>query len=634
MDLTKIFGLGAVILLVFGAVALTTPGLHAEDQPKVNTSLNTFSSCGELRDYVKENAASGGYGYWGRNGFMLEMAMDAVSAPAPSAEGGGQKTGASDYSGTNVQVEGVDEADIVKSDGEYLYIFSRGRVVIVDAYPALEAKKLSEIETGSYSAEFFVNGDKLVIFANEDYQSVGVKIYDISDRQNPELEEDLVVDGYYVNSRMIGDYVYLIASEPVYYWLEGGKPLPEVKKDGLIMDDVVDSCGCSEVQYFDDMPQVESFTSVVSIDLESGDVSNEVFVTGSAEGMYVSQDNIYLVHTTYGYEPGPSELAVAAATGVRIWKEAGESTIIHKLSIDAGDVGYIGKGAVPGHVLNQFSMDEYDGSFRIATTVGNVARNADQATSVNNLYILDTDMGLVGALEDLAPGEKIYSARFMGKRAYVVTFRKVDPLFVIDLEDPENPEVLGKLKIPGYSDYLHPYDENHIIGLGKDAIPADEGDFSWYQGVKLSLFDVSDVEHPKEISVVSIGDRGTESYALHDHRAFLFDREKNLLVIPVLLAEIHEEQYPEGLPPYASGDYTYQGAYVFGVSPEEGFSLRGKVTHLDGEDAFEKSGYYFDSEYSVKRSLYMDDVLYTISDMKVKMNGLGDLGEVNEVALD
>jgi len=633
MDLTKIFGLCAILLLFFGAFLLVSPGLHAEEQPTVNSTMNSFSSCSELKAFLDENSRSGYNGrYWGELMVMESTTADSLSAPLA---GGMQKSsdGASnDYSGTNVQVEGVDEADMVKTDGKYLYVISGENVVIIDAYPAEDAEKLSETNVGMYSSEMFVNGDKLVLFGYDYYGETKVLIYDITDRENPELEEELLVDGYYINSRMIGDYVYLIASEPTYYWLEGDVPLPAVRDDEpeVLKQEV----SCNTVQYFDDIPQQYSFTTVVSIDLGDNEVSSELFLTGSAEDMYVSQDNIYVIHTDYGYDAGLAEMAVEISTGISIVPEYHERTIVHKLSIEDGDVEYVGRGEVPGHVLNQFSMDEYDGHFRIATTLGNVARNAEQATSVNNLYVLDENLELVGSLEDLAPGEKIYSARFMGERAYVVTFRKVDPLFVIDLSDHENPEILGKLKIPGYSDYLHPYDENHVIGLGKDTVPADEGDFSWYQGVKLSLFDVTDVENPKEISVVTIGDRGTDSYALQDHRAFLFSKEKNLLVIPVLLAEIHEEQYPEGLPPYASGDYTFQGAYVFSVSPEDGFGLKGRISHMEDEDAFEKSGYYFGSDYSVMRSLYMDDVLYTISGMKVKMNYLDNLREVNEVALD
>ncbi len=219
----------------------------------------------------------------------------------------------------------------------------------------------------------------------------------------------------------------------------------------------------------------------------------------------------------------------------------------------------------------------------------------------------------------------------MGERCYLVTFRKVDPLFVIDLEDPRNPRVLGQLKITGYSDYLHPYDENHIIGIGKETEAADEGDFAWYQGVKISLFDVSDVENPKEIDKYEIGDRGTDSPILRDHKALLFDKSKNLLVIPVLVAEIDEEKYPGEVRPNTHGDYVWQGAYVFDISLDEGLVLKGRITHLEDDNDLMKSGYYFSSPYSVKRSLYIDNVLYTISDKKIKMNSLENLEEINEV---
>jgi len=243
------------------------------------------------------------------------------------------------------------------------------------------------------------------------------------------------------------------------------------------------------------------------------------------------------------------------------------------------------------------------------------------------------DLNIVGRLENLAPGERIYSARFMGERCYVVTFKKVDPLFVIDLETPTNPTVLGQLKITGYSDYLHPYDENHIIGIGKETVEAEEGDFAWYQGVKISLFDVSNVSNPIEIDKYEIGDRGTDSPVLSDHKAFLFDKTRNLLVIPVLVAEINEEKYPHGVPPNTHGDYVWQGAYVFNITLDQGLMFKGRITHLENDSDLKKSGYYFYSSYSVKRSLYIDNVLYTISNKKVKMNNLEDLMEINEIEL-
>jgi uncharacterized secreted protein with C-terminal beta-propeller domain len=275
-------------------------------------------------------------------------------------------------------------------------------------------------------------------------------------------------------------------------------------------------------------------------------------------------------------------------------------------------------------VLDQFSMDEYDSHFRVATTTYG-------ETTGNHVYILDMGLNIVGSLEGLAPGEMIYSARFMGERGYMVTFRQVDPLFVIDLSDPNNPRELGYLKVTGYSDYLHPYDENHLIGIGKET--TEEGEFAWYQGVKISLFDVSDVSNPQEIDKLEIGDRGTDSPVLWDHKAFLFDKSRNLLVIPILEAKVDPAQYPEGVPPDAYGEPVWQGAYVFHVSLDGGIEEKGKITHVENIADPEKEYYYYYSPFAVERSLYIEDVLYTISQAKIKMNSLETLDYINEVEL-
>src|SRR3989338_5349097 len=341
-----------------------------------------------------------------------------------------------------------------------------------------------------------------------------------------------------------------------------------------------------------------------------------------------------------------------------IYREEDKS-VVHKLSITGSGVEYSARGEVPGSPLNQFSMDEHDGYFRIATTserfsgfdrmpiplsVGieatrtagvavpeNSSEDSKPQGPKNNVYVLDGELNVVGKVEGLAVGETIYSARFLGDRAYLVTFKKVDPLFVLDLSSPENPRVLGKLKIPGFSDYLHPYDETHIIGVGKEAVEAREGDFAWYQGLKLALFDVSDPENPAEVGKYVIGDRGTDSYALQDHHAFLFNKNKDLLVIPVLLAEFDDKTGP--VQGWEYGEYKWQGAYVFNLTLEKGFELKGRVTHSDSGEKLKQGFYYYGDEDSVKRSLFIDGVLYTVSGTLVKANSLEDLKELKQVSL-
>lgn len=285
-------------------------------------------------------------------------------------------------------------------------------------------------------------------------------------------------------------------------------------------------------------------------------------------------------------------------------------------------------GVVPGTALNQFSMDEYRGNFRIATTLGDVW-DTDKL-STNNVYILDSKMNQIGALEKMAPGEKIYSVRFVDGRGYVVTFKKVDPLFVIGLDEPTNPKVLGYLKIPGFSDYLHPYDENHIIGFGMDtATPTDEEieargiDFAWFQGIKVALFDVRNVAKPKELYKEIIGDRGTASPLTYDHKALLYSRTKglnggHLMAFPIAVAEIPEETKNDpNTPGNTYGEINFQGAYVYDVSPKNGFKLRGKITQYTDDDELVQKGWRYYGDNDIKRIIYIGDNFYTISNSAV-----------------
>jgi inhibitor of cysteine peptidase len=207
----------------------------------------------------------------------------------------------------------------------------------------------------------------------------------------------------------------------------------------------------------------------------------------------------------------------------------------------------------------------------------------------------------------------------MGKRAYMVTFKKVDPLFVIDLAKPASPNVLGALKIPGYSDYLHPYDENHIIGFGKEA--ESDKDWAYYQGMKLALFDVSDVTKPKEKFKTVIGDRGTDSELLSNHKALLFSKENELLAFPVTVLEwTPEQKAKKDVRDY--GQFTFQGAYVYRLNLQQGFTLTSTITHLTEEEMKKAGEGWYESENNVKRILTINDTLYTVSGGYVKAQNI------------
>jgi len=599
MFVRLILGAGVATCLAFALIAAF--GCVDGVQKIGENQMYKFSSYQELEAFLAIEPTY--YPYDWNGGFLTYSADSVAESAGPSLV----PKSSTDYSDTNVQVAGVDEADIIKTDGEYIYYTAGTTVYMVKAYPATGAELVSEIELDGGVSQMYVNGDRLVLFTGGGSYSymyyyyystdTGIKIYDISDRTDPVLIRDVSTGGSYVSSRMIGDHVYVITND----WAfddEGQVELPEICVD----DDVIE-IDAQDIYYSDVADSGYGFTTVMAMNIQDdgSEPSYATMLLGSTGTVYVSTDNIYITLTDY--------------------TEDGETTHIHRFSVDGLDVAYTACGQVPGRLLNQFSMDEHAGYFRLATTVGRMSRY--ESTSMNNLYVLDINLEVVGTLENLAPGESIYSARFMGSRCYLVTFKKVDPFFVIDLADPYNPEVLGELKITGYSDYLHPYDENHVIGIGKETIAAEYGDFAWYQGVKISLFDVTDVSNPVEIDKYEIGDRGTDTPVLHDHKAFLFDRLRNLLVMPMLIAEVED-----GEPVNQRGDYVWQGAYVFDISVDGGIDLKGGITHYD-------AGYYWQrsSADDVRRSLYIEDVLYTVSNGMVMMNDIETLDYIDRVEL-
>ena len=603
------------------------------DDEEVFSELPTFKSYQEIYDIFKESKSSD---RWYHTAYKNDVvAFETLSASQSYAA---ESATTPEYSETNIQVAGVDEADIVKTDGKYIYTISSGKLIISRAYPAKKAEILFEESINNfYPKELFIHGDKLLVFGSTSYNSgdegilvngeffcprrhislTSARLYDVSDRKDPELLRVIELEGNYISSRKIEEYVYFVTnSYPYHFSNDDPRGVIPLYRENTESFELVSTA--TDISY---IPPVnpKGFITVVGMSMEdeTEDVHKKTVVS-SGENVYSSLENLYISQTKrphYYWRDGNNGAAEE------------EKTIVSKFRLKNGKIKFKGSGEVPGHILNQFSMDEYDDHFRIATTIGHVSRRGE-SHSTNNIYVLDDELEIVGSLEDLAPGEKIYSARFMGKRGYLVTFKKVDPLFVVDLSDPEDPEVLGKLKIPGYSDYLHPYDEDHIIGLGKETVEAEEGDFAWYQGIKMAIFDVSDVENPLELHKEVIGDRGTDSPALHNHKAFLFDKEKGLLVLPVKVAEIKGDRTRDN----QHGDFVFQGVYVYDVSLDDGFDLRGKVSHYDEEDeVYKKSGYYFYGDKNIERSLYIGNVLYTLSNSRIQLNELDTLEKIKEL---
>ena len=536
------------------------------------------------------------------------------------------------HSETNAQVAGVDELDTVKNDGSYIYTVTNNTVAIVLAYPVTEAKLLAHVSVNGTLQGIFVDGNKLVVVSQQyqqypspfiatlqpagssivvypiflNYpQTTSLSIFDISNHASPVLTTTLVVNGTLAGARLIGDYAYLVATQPVY--CTGPILLPVNVVNGQAL-----TTGIATVYHSDIADVAHSFTTVVGINVTEANPTPaaKIFLIGTSSNIYVSLHQIYLTQP--------------------IWSQV-EQTAVHRISIDGASISYQATGTVSGHVLNQFSMDEYNGNFRIATTgysfnqvasTGGVASTYVQQT---NLYVLDSGLHIIGKLEGLSPGEAFYAARFMGDRAYLVTFQRMDPLFVIGLQDPTQPKVLGQLNIPGVSDYLQPYDETHLIGFGKSSTNVTWENAALFQGLKLSLFDVTDPSNPIDTSNFLVGDRGSDSPALTDHKSVLFDRSLNLLVIPLTIAQAQSNTTCT----WCYNPLVWQGAYVFNVTVQDGIIFRGGITHL----ATGQIPSWNNSNFFVTRALYIGSVLYTISNNTVKMNSLSDLTELNSVNL-
>ncbi|MDI6848123.1 MAG: beta-propeller domain-containing protein, partial [Candidatus Bathyarchaeia archaeon] len=347
----------------------------------------------------------------------------------------------------------------------------------------------------------------------------------------------------------------------------------------IYSSDGIKEISASEIHYSNASDNYYMYTTVVALNMQNTEEepTHMTIMLGGTSSMYVSLNNIYIT-----------------------FPEPNGQTSVYRIRIENSTLNCEAHGKVPGRELNQFSMDEYNNYFRIATTTW------VNGNTQNNVYILDTldmNLSIVGNLTNIAPGEAIDSARFIGNRCYLATsVVQKDPFFVIDVENASDPKILGYLKIPGFTRYLHPYDEDHVIGIGKDG-----------SNVKISLFDVSNVSDPIEIDKYEVEGVWSDTLVLTEHKAFLFDKSKELLVIPMLISD------------WDKGSL-WQGAYVFNITLSDGLGLRGNVTHQEVTD-----GWY--SEYWVKRSLYIENVLYTVSDKKIKMNSLEDLVFIRELEL-
>ena len=479
------------------------------------------------------------------------MLLPETEAVADGATGTFPEKGSST---TNNQVQGVDEADRVKNDGKYIYVLSKGSITIVDSNGG-QPKTVSKLDVTVYDEwanEFYVSGDRLavIVSSSKTTESAQLRIFDISDKKNPTELATVSQSGYVVNSRMVGNTVYLLSNYTVYSDdIKRNDPATFVPCVGAKPVSAEDISLINDFSY-------PTYLVVAAIDLKAGEVTASESVLGGAENIYCDTDSLYYTFTKYNEDVSGNKT-----------KFSNHTTIV-KLALSAEDITVAADGSVEGVPLNQFSMDEYEGNLRIVTTVDKTVTTdveytddfavSSETSSVesgrsNALYVLDKNLNIIGSITDLAKDERVYSVRFDGEIGYFVTFRQVDPLFTVDLSDPEKPKILGELKIPGFSEYLHPFGKELLFGFGKSA--TENG---LVTGLKLSMFNVADPANVTEQDVTPIDAAWSE--ASSNHKAIMVDAGKNLIAFS------------------ATDDLGRSGVYVYGYTAGKGFYERAELT--------------------------------------------------------
>jgi hypothetical protein len=600
-------------------------------------ALVAFDGCEAFLDHVISNAVDL-VGPYGLDGFPMIWAEDMAAAEATDA--GGDGGGRADFSETNIQVEGVDEPDLVKTDGERIVVLSEGTLVVVDV-TGDEPVETGRLEVGDFGIQsLFLSGDTALLFGSvwgghhptplaRDAIAPGgtpaVQIVEVDLTGDPELIRTMTIDGSFVSGRMVGDSVRLVlTSGPVgFEWaqpkgsgLRAERDATEANReivrnstednwipyymvadaDGRIVDEGT-LFDCDRASHPSEFSGVDML-SVVTVDIGGGlQVSDSMGVLARGDTVYASEDNLYVATQDWDSWRWMD-------TGIEADRPDGPVTEIHKFDItDPSRTEYLASGSVDGFLLNQFAMDEHDVILRVASTTspGWWGNSGDSESRITMLREIGDGLVRVGMVDGLGKTEQIYSVRFMGDVAYVVTFRQTDPLYTVDLSDPRSPRLLGELKIPGYSAYLHPVADGRLLGIGQDA--TDEG---MVQGSQVSLFDVSDLANPVRLDTHTLSE-GTTSQVEYDHHAFLY--WEGLAMIPVQQWNWDGET-----------EEVFVGAVGVAVQGDDLVEVA-RLTHPGGD------GKDWDWRAQIMRSVAIGDSLYTVSPKGILKSALDTLDE-------
>ena len=578
INIKRMVNMAAVVIILFSAIIVlserketqvprTIVSNEGAKQDKVN--LETVGNFENFYKVIKERYNSDS---------MLEGESELILEDSTT---NAERDSETKNSKTNTQVNNVDEADIVKVDGNYIYYVSNKKLVIIDAHTPEASEKISEInykDTNFNPREVYVKGQKIIVIGNEydnscktevistedvtatDIERVqeskpksGMRIYDISNIKEPKETRRVMIEGNYISSRMIEDNIYYVANKYIATSnIQKNKmeDLDEDKYKPVYQDTAVsqeEKCINYDLIYYFPETQDSSYLMLAGLNINNNEEAEIRTFLGAGQYIYSSEKNMYIAtnKTTYG----------------KGYEVLGGTTHLLKIELNNGKFNFKAECNIDGQVNNQFSMDENKDTFRIATTTGNIW--VDETTA-NNLYILNDKLEEIGRVENFGKEEKIYSVRYVENKAYVVTFKQTDPLFVIDLSKSTKPQILGELKIPGYSTYLHPYDDTHLIGFGYDT--KENGTRVITNGLKMSMFDISDFNNPQELFKISIGDsKYTYSELLYNHKALLFSKEKDIIAFPLYSS---------------SGRKTNSRAAIYNIDLEKGFSLKGEISNV------------------------------------------------------
>lgn len=609
--------------------------VHLSGIPIVGTAENFNALMKDFADEQKKTTWSW-YDLYGSNlAFGIGSADSTITDAARKTEQDSIAALSVDHSMTNIQVEGVDEADIVKTDGEYIYHLSRGtlKIIQIDKYGYMKQVCYMDIPyhgNGYFNfdqnEQIYVDGDRLCIVGSGSVHlresepdlngspliyshyngknTVNAAVFDISDKSAPKLVREFITEGRLINSRKVDNILYLMSTHYMDFYSvnEPCEVVPLYYDSASAYDNKPIPLDYGSMRYFPGC-EAESMLIICGIDIFDNKTEAQTSsILGSGNMVHMSRSALYIAK--YSYAPYLRIMPTASESASISDDIARDATTFFKFALDNGYAIYQGKGEADGAVLNQYSLDEYNGFFRAAMTV-----NTINGGNKNALNIFDAAMNLCGSVTDMAAGEQIYAARFMGPKAFMVTFRTIDPLFALDLSNPYDPKVLGEVKIPGFSSYLHPYDENHLIGFGRETEEYTTTDSKGNivdvravnRGLKLALYDISDMTNPKELYAETIGGESTTSELQKDPKALLFSKEKGFIAFPV----------------------DFQGiVYVFDISPN-GIKLRGQIVPQSSHRSLNAGSW--SSVDSIRRILYIGETFYSFTEMGIHANDISNL---------